>query len=785
MRLIGILRTAGFALTRNTFIKLLLSFMLLNVVNVVLVFGLYYWKSESMMKEEIDKLSHKLLTQTQNISNYIYTSAVKGGYGLYYDDSIYAAMFSNDPLDIYDQNKLDTRMNRFIQMNPIVHSIYLYNIRLDTVISSLYPNAGTERFPDREMTEIVRNFDYTSPRIPYMLRRGMPGQPSENPTLSLIVTEPSSVADHVLGAMIINLDTRQLKNLIAGMADDPINHLFILLSDGQYVTSADTVPFDDGSLRFPYFDRIRARPEAGGTFVEQAGGKQYVIAYQKTNVESTGFIYVSVYPYTTLFKSLIEIRNLTLLGGSCLIAASFLLSLLLSRNIYFPIRSLMQLAAKQLKGASHIARAKDGDIATVSRVLDAVVKKNETLENFSRRTRRLLRDQFLHALLLGYRESRASLQQMAGEHPLEFSQSDCIRVAVYRIDHYREFANTHDSESRYLIRYAMLNIADETLEHRCRSVSVDMGADRIAVMVDQAELDEADILQALEEAQHNMMRFLKLSVTVGVGEVVRSLEEAAYAYESALAVTHRRIYCGPGALLSCESHASDVAGDYQRDKEKAILGELRLGRPRKVEEAVEQLLSSLEKHAARDLFAIVAQVTLNVMKAARELPGRSQPTSSIGYDGALDALSRMESREEIRDWMMAQFAPLWEEKQDDKNAKNAAVVERGIKYIEENYSRVDFSVTEAAEQLHYSVSHLNKLFGEATGLTVHEWINRTRLRKARELVEQSDMLIHDIAEASGFSSSNYFYFVFKKEFGMTPSAWRKLRDEEDPPGTES
>jgi|GEM_PF-2506379 len=762
----------------STFAKLLLSFMLINLLNVLFAFGFYYWRAESVMTSEIDALSRKLLAQTQNISNYLYTSTVKGGYGLYYDDSIFPALFSGDELDVYDQNKLTTRMNRFIQMNPIVHSIYLYNMQLDTVISSRYPNSNVERFPDKEMTDIVRNFNYSSPRIPYLLRNGMPGLPEGVPALSLIVTEPSSVSGHVLGAMIINLDGGQLRSLVSEMADDPWNQLVIMQQDGRFVTAADEASFADETNRFRYLNRIEASGEAAsGSFIENAEGEQYVFTWQRTNLESTGFVFVSIYPYTTMFKSLIDIRNLTLIGGACLIAASFAASVLLSRKIYFPIRSLTQLAVKQLKGMGHAAP--NGDIGTVSRVLEVMVEKNETLESFSRRTRKLLRDQLLRNLLLGHDTIRSARQVPVKDHDLPFGESDRIQVVLLRIDHYRQFEEAYDGEHRYLLRYAMANIAEETLTERCRAVCVDIGGDHIAAILGVQADGGAIPAKALETVQRHVRQYLKLSVTIGIGEPAASLAEAAFSYEGALAATHYRIFRGPGAIVDFGELPAPPAGEYPHDKEKAVLDELRLCRPPKVAEAVDGMLKHLKDCLYRDVYAVAAQAAANIVKGARTIPAPGRPPAPLRYDEAYALLSGMESAAEIRDWLLGLFSDALEDKAEVKKSKNAATVDKGLKMIEKHYRRVAFSVSDVSEQLQYSVSHLNKLFTEATGFTVHELINRGRLNKAEELVRLSDMLVHHIAEASGFSSSNYFYYVFKKEFGMTPIAYRKLHSESD------
>ncbi|RKP48920.1 helix-turn-helix domain-containing protein [Cohnella endophytica] len=772
------LRSASFSYRKNTYVKLLLSFIILNILNIFIVFGFYYLKSDQMMKQEIDRLSHKLLSQTQNVSNYVYTSTIKGVFDLYYDDSIYSALFSDDVLDVYDQHKLVTRLNRFLQTNPIVHSIYLYNMQLDVVVSTAYPNKKIEDFPDTEMTGVLQNFKYRSPKIPYLLRHSIPTKPRGTPTLSLIVTEPSSSTNRMQGAMIINIDDGQLQNLMTEMASDPINRMFIVQEDGQFVTDPKSDGLKDMMSRFRYYSDIQNAHKPSGTFIKSIDNEKYVIAFQKTNLESTGFIYVSVYPYSTLFRSLIQIRDITMLSSIFLIFVSLIVSVLISRKIYFPIRSLTQFARKQGKGTADPFN--DGDIETIKRVFAKVIQDNESLEQVSARTKLLLRDQFLRSLLLGYEESRIGFRSWVKDHNIELIDAERLCVLIIRIDQYRMFVDRYDNEGCYLIRYAMRNIAEETLAEHCRSISVDIGSDHIAVILDSSALNEEALMLIAQEVQRNIKDYLKLSVTLGLGAPIESLAEAAFSYEGALSATHYRIFRGSGSLFMHEELFRHTKNEYPYDREKAIFDELKLGRQQKMKEAVEALLVTMDRNPSQDLFAILTQVILNIMKLIHAMPSKSTPLSTMGYDEIFNELFKLETKQEMGEWISQLLVQATADKEEKgRNAKSMGTIDKGVKYIEENYSRVDFSVTDVADRLRYSVSYLNKLFNDNLSYSVHEYINRMRLQKAIELIERSELLINDIAGLSGFSSSNYFYFVFKKAFGMTPNAYRKLHGQSE------
>jgi LacI family transcriptional regulator len=67
---------------------------------------------------------------------------------------------------------------------------------------------------------------------------------------------------------------------------------------------------------------------------------------------------------------------------------------------------------------------------------------------------------------------------------------------------------------------------------------------------------------------------------------------------------------------------------------------------------------------------------------------------------------------------------------------------------------------------------LDKRFLKVLGFTPHEEIRRVRLKRARELLAESDLTIEAIAERCGFRHGEYLGAVFLREFGQTPGEFR-------------
>ena len=119
-----------------------------------------------------------------------------------------------------------------------------------------------------------------------------------------------------------------------------------------------------------------------------------------------------------------------------------------------------------------------------------------------------------------------------------------------------------------------------------------------------------------------------------------------------------------------------------------------------------------------------------------------------------------------------------EKRQDSREFFSRSILTEQVKYlVHQNYAE-SLSLSELAASVFTNPSYLSRVFKEETGIPLSHYINRVRIQKARELLEDTEELIIDIAVACGYNYIPHFNRVFKELTGMTPGAYRKSRRKE-------
>lgn len=114
-------------------------------------------------------------------------------------------------------------------------------------------------------------------------------------------------------------------------------------------------------------------------------------------------------------------------------------------------------------------------------------------------------------------------------------------------------------------------------------------------------------------------------------------------------------------------------------------------------------------------------------------------------------------------------------KEQNKYEQQHEVIIKVNRYIEEHLAG-DLSLTQIGEMVGHNPSYLSRLYKQITGEGLSESITAARLAKAKELLNNTNLKVHEVAAAVGFISPPYFYRFFKKATHLTPQEYRELKN---------
>jgi YesN/AraC family two-component response regulator len=167
-------------------------------------------------------------------------------------------------------------------------------------------------------------------------------------------------------------------------------------------------------------------------------------------------------------------------------------------------------------------------------------------------------------------------------------------------------------------------------------------------------------------------------------------------------------------------------------------------------------MKNVKSSAAISLSNSIMYSDLTMLKESLDLKVKEKTAdlekSMEALQGVVDTLEK-----EVQDKVVSYFAK--------------KKIEEAMLYIEKNYSE-EITRESLAKEMNMNSDYLGRMFKKLTDKNISDYINECRLKKACEMLINSNDNIADIAFAVGFESLPTFYRVFKKIMDETPINYR-------------
>ena len=308
---------------------------------------------------------------------------------------------------------------------------------------------------------------------------------------------------------------------------------------------------------------------------------------------------------------------------------------------------------------------------------------------------------------------------------------------------------------------------------RCR---LTLYNDWVAVIVSLTEsFTIYDLIRVLDRVCTLAASYLGLTLTVGVGAPCKELSGMARSAAEARTALEYRSMVGRGQVI----YIGDLEPDggqvltFEEADERTLTAAVRLGSEQEVRDAAAALAGKIREAnpSAGQYNLFLMELVTHLMKMTRRSGVGVEEVFGTGFSLPIQD-SALPSLEELEDWCAERYLRLRTLIRRRQTDSAGQTVETAKEYIRQHYAESDLSVEKLCAYLHLSSTYFSTLFKRETGTSFTAYVTTVRMEAAAEAIRGTEEKTYLIAQRCGYEDPNYFSYVFKRHFGVTPTKYR-------------
>lgn len=682
-----------------------------------------------------------------------------------------------DGYRVYEMTQIIDEFKRYKTANPFIDYFYVYSKENDFALSytgkyesrllyDLYHSQTNGTY--EEWLKFI-NDDYNKE---YMLLARKTSTGEVKNSLAYIQSVPNKDIGTYKGTLVIMLDMKQIMQLLGNSKWSNSGTVFIIDENNRILASTSNLPDSHGILSY---EKLNA---ASGSMRNKLDGNDMVILAIDSTVAK--WKYVSLIPSEVFYIKAKLVRNVTVISTLFCIVIGSVIAYAFTRKNYGPLKNIVDVIIDKEK--IRISKNINEYSFIKNTVLNAIERKNEAFHKL-RRQNSVLKTNFLLKLMKGSISSVIPLEESFENYDIKFI-SDFFAVILFVIEDYGVLEKDGSShlEDIHLARLMVENVAEELLNRNSRAFIVQED-DIIACLVNIDSERVGSYKEDMMSAIHETAQFIKANCGITCSVAVSQCHQGYYgislAYSEAMTAMEYRIVMGTGKIIEYDN-VMEKSDHFNRhtfsiEVEQRFINCIKAGDFKKAQNMMQEFInenfykSIMPIQMTKCLMFSMVNTMINAVRELCILYNRDFILSL----NPIERLLECKTIEEFEIQMNTILASVEEFIKNSSLNKDEELWKKVIDYIEENYSDINLSVAFLAEHFDVNPSYLVTYFKGKTGSGLLEFINKTRVAKAKQLLLETNTSLNDIAERVGYYSSNTLIRVFKKIEGITPGKFRE------------
>lgn len=334
----------------------------------------------------------------------------------------------------------------------------------------------------------------------------------------------------------------------------------------------------------------------------------------------------------------------------------------------------------------------------------------------------------------------------------------------------------------FLLSVSVKRLVEEQLEHEWESRTVSYLGDIIVITQLAEEGNITRFTDTMDKICKMAERVCGAKVTAGVGHVCSQLAQIPMSYQGAKnAVSYRVLYGNTRAINIAEMDPQENTDmPWEEPYIQKILKKIKMGEREPLQVAIDEFVNALSKNKMS-----LQKYRILIMELITEISrfgANNQMNVDAIFGGESDVYSQamqLESPEALGKWLQDNCIKMQHQVLNERLDTTKSFVTRAMEYVKEHYADQDLSIETICGHLNVSAAYFSTVFKKETGKTFINYLTDYRMEVALELLLTQNEKTYVIAESVGYSDPNYFSYVFKKQFGMSPSKYKMSKLEQN------
>ncbi len=392
----------------------------------------------------------------------------------------------------------------------------------------------------------------------------------------------------------------------------------------------------------------------------------------------------------------------------------------------------------------------------------------------------LLRKNFFLKLITEEGLSQNYIYKQLSDLDVNFPYN-CFCIILVSIDNYISSVKNNTIRDSDLLKFSLENIASETLA--CSNIPAypfNFGDGQGFLLNFQRDKNNPSIsfiASSCEKVIKNINKYLNLPVSIGIGNIAEEIRDVHISYSAARrAIIQRITKTDKQVFVAADDSPYNGEIEFISLKTEQVFykcfEKLDLSTAMNI---INELYCPFTFKSSTDVEALTKmnfQLVLLIYKFLNHLS--INPDELLGDEFLLyNELNLCTDINSILDWSQEKLKICFNAVESSYKKNNLKLIQKVKEYIQGNISK-DITLEGAADYVHLSPSYLSKIFKQIEGDTFIGYVIGFRIKKARSLLKEGHYKVNDISGMVGFNDVKYFYKVFKKVTGFSPTDYKNI-----------